>query len=94
MFKNEIHFTNHAVKQMFSRNINIDEVKNVINKGEIVINYPTDKPYPSRLVVAILNNRPLHVVYSYNKNSNTIIVVTAYEPSLELWENNYKTRKK
>ena len=29
--------------------------------------YPEDKPYPSKLFLAFINNRPLHVVYSYNE---------------------------
>ncbi len=87
-------YSNHAVKQMFSRMITTDEVEKVLKNGETIMDYPNDKPYPSKLLLAFCNNRPIHVVSSYNSAENTTIIITAYEPSLDIWENNFKTRKK
>jgi len=87
-------YSNHAVKQMFSRMISTGEVEKVLENGETIMDYPDDKPYPSKLLLAFCNNRPIHVVSSYNSTENTTIVITAYEPSLDIWENNFKTRKK
>lgn len=89
----KIFFSNHAVKQMFSRNISVDDVKNVINSGEEIKNYPDDRPYPSKLVYAIINERPLHVVYCLNQEEKQVIVITAYEPTTDIWEDNFKLRK-
>ena len=86
-------YTNHAVKQMFQRGISVDEVEYIIRNGETIKNYAEDKPYPSRLLFAFKNNRPLHVVCSYNEEEDLIIIVTIYEPTTEFWEADFKTRK-
>jgi len=51
------------------------------------------KSYPSRLLFAFNNKRPLHVVCSYNIEEELIIIVTVYEPTTEFWETDFKTRK-
>lgn len=94
MNKPSILFTNHAAKQMFQRNISTTEVENVLENGVNIMDYPDDKPLPSKLLFSIINLRPLHVVCSYNIENQTTIVITAYEPSIEIWENDFKTRKK
>lgn len=90
----KIVYSNHAIKQMFSRIITTDDVENVLKTGETITNYPDDKPYPSKLIFAFSNKRPIHIVSSYNPKENTIVVITAYEPSLDIWEKDFKTRKK
>jgi len=87
-------FSNHAVQQMFQRRISVDDVKFVLINGILVTTYPDDKPLPSRLLFAKCNNRSLHVVCSENYIANEIIVITAYEASPDIWENDFVTRKK
>jgi hypothetical protein len=93
MITGTIYFSNHAVKQMFQRDISIIEVEHVLEIGEIVTDYPDDKPFPSSLILAFYNKRPLHVLYSIDNNTNNIIIITTYEPSNDIWENDFKTRK-
>lgn len=90
----ELIYSNHAVKQMFSRAISTDEIEYALENGEAIMDYPDDKPYPSKLMLAFCNERPIHIVCSYNAEDKTTVIITAYEPSLEIWENDYKTRKK
>ncbi|MGA2073347.1 MAG: DUF4258 domain-containing protein [Terriglobia bacterium] len=52
-----------------------------------------DRPYPSRLVLGWRSARPLHVVVAHNSDENELIVITAYEPDLGLWEADFKRRK-
>lgn len=87
-------YSNHAVKQMFSRNISTDEVEYVLQNGEPIMDYPDDRPYPSRLLLAFCNERALHVVCSYNLVEEITVIITTYEPSTDIWENDFKTRKK
>ncbi|MBI5218829.1 MAG: DUF4258 domain-containing protein [Bacteroidia bacterium] len=94
MPEKKIIFSNHAVKQMFQRNISVEDVKFVLLNGIIVNEYPDDRPYPSKLLFAVNNERSLHIVCSENQNENKIIVITAYEPSSDIWENDFVTRKK
>jgi len=82
----------HAVERMFQRDIEEYQVEEVIENGEIIEEYNDDKPYPSFLVLGKNENLPLHVVYAIDEENN-IIVITAYRPNLEKWQNNFKTRK-
>jgi hypothetical protein len=93
MIEKTLFYTNHAIKQMFQRNITTSEIEEVLNNGETIIDYPNDKPLPSKLLFYMINERPLHVVCSFNNDALTTIIITAYIPSLDIWENDFKTRK-
>ena len=90
----ELLYSNHAVKQMFNRSISTDEVEFTLKNGSTIIEYPEDKPYPSKLILAFCNKRPIHVVCSYVPAENKMIIITTYVPSVELWKDDFKTRKK
>ena len=89
MSEKKIFFSNHAVKQMFQRNISMEDAKFALHNGVLVNEYPDDKPYPSKLLFAMKNENPLHIVCSEIFIENTIIIITAYEPSLDIWEKDY-----
>jgi len=82
----------HAIERMFQRDIEEYQVEEVIENGEIIESYHDDKPYPSFLVLGENENLPLHVVYAIDEENN-VIVITAYRPNLEKWQNDFKTRK-
>lgn len=86
-------FRIHAVRQMFNRSIKKSDVDSVILKGVIIEGYPDDTPYPSYLILNIVHDRPLHVVIAYDKEDGVIIVVTAYEPAPELWDETFTRRR-
>jgi len=67
-------------------------VEEVVERGEIIESYMDDKPYPSFLVLGYSDGIALHVVYAKDE-SNNIIIITAYKPSLAKWQNDLKTRK-
>lgn len=87
-------YTNHAVKQMFQREISTKDVEKALEIGEIITIYNDDRPLPSKLIFANVNLRPLHIVFSLEEATQTIIIITVYEPTKDIWENNFKTRKK
>jgi hypothetical protein len=91
-YKNLI-FTGHAVRQMFQRKITKDEVRSVIEKDEVIADYPDDKPFPSKLLLGFSDGRPLHVVFAYDSLHETGYVVTAYVPEQKLWSDDFKRRK-
>ncbi len=82
----------HAIERMFERNISQKDVEVVFTNGETIEVYDEDKPYPSFLVLAYIEQRPLHVVFAKDDEEN-VFVITAYEPTLLKWQNNMKTRK-
>jgi hypothetical protein len=78
---------------MFFRRISKNEVKQVITYGEIIEEKPDDSPFPSYLILDFVNVKPLHVVFSYDKVTDTGYVVTAYIPDSNLWTDNFRTRR-
>jgi len=79
---------------MFQRNISVEEVKFVLQFGSIINEYSDDRPYPCKLVFALCNSRQLHVVFAENTKDNELIIITTYEASPEIWEDDFATRKK
>jgi len=92
MVCNETLYSDHAIAQMFKRNISVDNIKQVIESGEVLFNYWNDKPYPSCLTFGYVNNRPLHVVIAKD-NLERCIIITAYEPDENIWEADFKSKK-
>ena len=86
--------TGHALQQMFVRGINPGDVRTVVDSAEIVADYADDQPYPSRLLLGWVGDRPLHVVLAYDQTTLTGYVVTAYWPDPALWEEDFKNRRK
>jgi hypothetical protein len=78
---------------MFSRDIKKDDVLYVLEHGEIIIEYPDDVPYPSRLMLGFIKNVPVHVVFAVDKEQQIGIVITAYNPDARLWAGDFKSRR-
>jgi len=82
----------HALERLFERNVTCVELAEIIKNGQLVENYPNNIPYPSKLVLGSANNRPLHVVFTFNKENKSAVVVTVYEPDPRKWERNLVRR--
>ena len=65
----------------------------LINTGQVIIDYPDDKPYPSCLMLAFINDNPIHVVFAFDQENKTGIVITAYIPNAQLWTEDFKLRR-
>jgi hypothetical protein len=84
----------HALQRMFQRDISNDDVRYVIENGRIIEDYPDDTPYPSRLLLGMVGARPLHVVVAVNAEADETIVITAYEPDSDLWQEDFTERRR
>lgn len=82
----------HSFRRMFEKEISPDDVLDVIRNGEIIQEYPDDKPYPSFLILKFVNNRPIHVVVAKNNADNLCFAVTVYEPDQTIWSKDFKTK--
>jgi hypothetical protein len=51
-------------------------------------------PSPPQLLLGWCNGRPIHVVAAENSSKEPVIVITVYEPTLDKWEQDLKTRRK
>jgi hypothetical protein len=78
---------------MFERRISVDDVRQVLEAGDVIEDYPEDVPYPSRLMLGRVRNRPIHVVAADNQMNQEVIVITAYEPDRTQWQPDFRRRK-
>ena len=84
--------TQHSLNRALQRSINYESIKAVIMNGDIIEDYPEDYPYPSCLILGLSdNNKELHVVAGIGEGK--LWIITAYYPSLDKWEADYRTRK-
>lgn len=86
MSNEKITYRAHAVKRMFERRVNAEEVRYVLETGEVIEDYPEDTPYPSRLILGCYRGRLLHVVAANNWLDKEVIVITVYEPDPSEWD--------
>ena len=75
LLTSEYTITRHAQRRCDTRKISLEEVKHVISTGEIIENYPNDKPYPSCLVLGyVRENVPLYVLCALGEQVHIITV--------------------
>lgn len=84
-------FRVHAIERMAQRGITVQDVRRILDAGEVIEDYPSDFPYPSALVLGWIQNRPLHVVAAMAPEAK--IIITVYEPDPSRWEPDFKRRK-
>ena len=76
-----------------NRMISPEEVRNVIEQSDVIEDYPDDQRGHSCLMFGYsIGDRPIHVVCA--PKGDYLAIITAYIPSMEEWEENYKKRKK
>jgi len=90
----KIEWKRHSLQRMMQRGISRKEVIETIEFGEIIEEYLDEKPYASVLVFNKLKLKYLHVVYAFDKDEEKVYVITAYEPSKEIFGDDLKTRIK
>ena len=94
-----VEYKAHCQKRMLERDIFRKDVSNAIMKGEIIEDYPlevgniSETSFPSCLIMWFdtEKNKPIHVVVGYN--GKKIIIISAYYPDEERWEQDFKTRR-
>ncbi len=64
-------------------------------QGEIIEEYPEDKPYPSCLIYGdTFPGEPVHSVWAYNEANRWAVLITVYRPDPKRWINWRKRRPK
>lgn len=84
----------HVLERLVSRDISRSTVLNILRSGECIEDYPDDYPFPSGLFFGWHGAKPLHVVAALEETSPRVYIITAYEPDLEHFENDFRTRRK
>ena len=84
----------HARRSMFTRSISDECVEYILQSGEVIEDYPDAFPFPAKLLFGWYNGRAIHVVAASNHSKRQVIVITVYEPTLDKWESDLRTRRK
>ena len=93
MSNQPIIFRVHAVQRMFERRIQVENVLQVLQSGEMIEDYSEDMPDPGGLLSAKRGQRPLHVVMAKNPKEGELVVITVYEPDPAQWKPDFRNRK-
>lgn len=87
--------TDHADEESESDGLSFDEVYFSVEHGEIIEEYPSDRPYPSCLVYGeTFGEEPVHSVWAYNDRTMAAVLITVYRPDPARWSEDWKTRKR
>ena len=90
-----VRITDHADEEAESDDPSFDEIFYSVLNGEIIEQYPSDKPYPSCLIYGqTFSGDPVHSVWAYNEKTQWSVLITVYRPDPEQWINFRKRRYK
>ena len=79
--------------RMRGRSISREQILQSVSTYEILESYPDDKYLPSYLVLAQHREVRFHVLFATDTLAPNVRVVTAYVPSPERWNSDFKTRR-
>lgn len=90
-----VRISDHADEEAQSDQLKFDEIYFSVLHGEIIENYPDDKPYPSCLIYGqTFSSDPIHSVWAYNIQNEWAVLITVYRPDPERWIDWRERRKK
>ena len=88
-----VRITDHADEEAHADALSLDEVLSSVHSGEIIENYPEDRPFPSCLVLGRTDHGdPVHSVWAYNSDVRWAVLITVYRPDPKRWET-WRTRR-
>lgn len=88
-----LHYSRHAFERMFQRGIDPDAVAGVVANGEVIADYPDDKPYPSALLLSFHGDQPVHAVVAHDPVTGDCHLVTIYRPDPAIWDKTFRKRR-
>jgi hypothetical protein len=88
---NPILFRAHAVQRMFERKISLSKVRAALQGADVIEDYSSEMPEPSRLLMGMQGLRPFHIVVAENDTQTTVI--TVYLPAPDKWRQGARSRR-
>jgi len=81
-----VRVTDHAEEEAVADGLRFDDIRWATVHGEVIEDYPKDKPYPSCLVYGSTpQGDPVHSVWAYNEATAWAVLVTVYRPDPKRW---------
>lgn len=92
--RGRIEWRKHVLQRLAERGIKQKDILDVLLTGTIIEEYVDDKPYPSALFLGFVKSTPIHTVAAFDEKSSYVYIITAYKPSLNIFENDFRKRKR
>jgi hypothetical protein len=84
-----------ALHELEEDELELDRVLEITVSGEIVEDYPADPRGPSCLVCSTLDlGLWVHTVWGWDAGAETAVLITAYRPHPEKWDEEFKKRRR
>ena len=81
-----VRITDHADEEAVADVLSLCDIYGSVEHGEILEEYPGDRPFPSCLVYGpTVEGDPVHSVWAYNEDTRWAVLVTVYRPDPERW---------
>lgn len=81
-----VRVTDHADEEAHADNLVLEDIYFSVSQGEIIEDYPTDRPFPSCLVYGNSERQePIHSVWAYNTDTQWAVLITVYRPDPNRW---------
>jgi hypothetical protein len=89
----KVFYRAHAVQRMFERDISAEKIRRALEVEDVIEDYSSEMPEPSRLLMGFKGRHPFHVVTSENPGAGEVTVVTVYLPDADKWKKDFRSRK-
>ena len=81
-----LRITDHTDEAAQADRLSFDEIYLSAIHGEIIEDYPADRPYPSCLIHGeTFGGDPVHIVWAFNEDTGWAVLITVYRPDPERW---------
>jgi hypothetical protein len=81
-----VRITDHADEEAADDSLTYEEIYFSVMHGEVIEDYPKDKPYPSCLIFGQnFAGEPIHSVWAYNPENSWAVLITVYRPDPARW---------
>ena len=88
-----VHITDHAYDEAEKDQLSYYDIFVSVFQGEVIEDYPDDKPYPSCLIYGTTSSQePIHSVWAYSREARLAVLITVYRPDANLWTD-WRTRR-
>lgn len=93
--KRHVRITDHADEEAVDDDLTFDEIYYSVTQGEIIEDYPTDRPFPSCLIMGRNSSgQAIHSVWAHNPKNQWAVLITVYRPDPAKWMDGKIRRKK
>ena len=87
-------FRIHAIERMLEHEITEIDVRDVLQSGEVIEEVRGQESQMKRLYLHHVDSRPIHVVAIDDDEMQYTVIITAYEPDLTRWEQEFRKRRR